>query len=130
MRNLQKKKKRLIKKLNRNRFIEFEGRPKPTERRILFTFLTMMICFGISAYVGCTEFVSLPRTTETGSIAGNPAYEQPDWSYTAGDHMVSALENAMISIGGFFGFLRLIDLMLLFYREDPEQFMKILNDKE
>jgi len=126
----------LKKKLQRSklgRYIDFSTkRPKPSERRILFTMLTMMICFGLSAYVMCTELISVPRKSQDPSwFAGKrDDMEQSDWSYTAGDHKVSALENIIMVLGGFFGFMRLIDLMLLFYREDPERFMKILNDKE
>ncbi len=126
MRNFQidgkrliQKRDRLYKRLNKNRFLDFNS-PKPTQRRLLFTMFTMMLCFGISAYVGCSEYPHVPIKTESKIEYINP-YEPPDWSYKSGDGTISALENVLIVLGGFFGFLRLIDfLMLLVKLEDKK----------
>lgn len=124
MRNFQidgllAKRNRLRRRLSKNKYLDFEP-PKPTQRRLLFTMFTMMLCFGISAYVGCSEYPHVPERTRGTMITSTNRFEPPDWSYKSGDGTISALENVLICLGGFFGFLRLIDFLFLLVKMENQ----------
>lgn len=122
------------------KYIDFSSkRAKPTYRRICFTMATMMLCYGIGAYVGCVDYMSVPVVGTERWMRENPNHtvgtikiEDPKrvWEWDMGNGFMSNLESAVMLLSMFFGFMRTIDLIVLFYREDPEKFMEMLNKQD
>jgi hypothetical protein len=108
------------------RYIDFDTKPqKPSSKRLTFTMATMMLCFGIGAYIGCVDWMSLPRTDSFEWLSENPDYmlglpEFEDKSraleWDMGNGFMSNLETAVMLLSMFFGFLRLLDMLMLFER--------------
>ncbi len=101
------------------------------DRRLLFTFFTMMVCFGIGSYIMCTDLVSVPKKdsalwhelypNHTAGIADKYEQEQRFWEWNLGNHYVSAIENIVMMLTLFFGFMRFVDLNKEFQRVEKER---------
>lgn len=115
--------------LRNNRYIDFKPR-KPSVRRLCFTMITMMLCYGISTYIVVFDLFSVPKTnTLSGHVISlaPDLSEHDDWSWHMGDHKISKTEHIIMVLTGFFGFMRTIDLFIDMYRYNPKKFNSILS---
>lgn len=104
-------------------------------RRLLFTFGTMMLCFSIGSYIMCVDLDSVSQRPLTFEERLNAKYveKQRFWEWDLGNGYVSATENAVMLLTLFFGFMRTVDLLMEFRRIEHDMafawFMNLCDDK-
>jgi hypothetical protein len=102
---------------------------EPTPR-IVFCMITILILWGLGAYVVCGDLTTVPRYGSEAWIRENPnwsvgmkppQYPERFWEWNIGNGFVSNIENIVMMLCLFFGFMRFIDLMKLFHEEEKAQ---------
>ena len=122
------KKRRWAERLSR---IKARFQPEGTEpwnRDMQIIFLTMLIFYGIGSYMvvfdlaqvplyGSPEYLEFHNYTYDNWFWGMPppVYPERFWDFCIGDHFVSNIENIIMHLCLFFGFMRTIDLFRSFY---------------
>lgn len=93
------------------------------DRRLLFTFATMMLCFSIGAYIMCVEMPTIPHRPPTFEEQINAKYveKQRFWEWILGNGYMSASENAVMLLSLFFGYMRIVDLFREYRRVEKER---------
>ena len=86
--------------------------------------LTILILFGIGAYIMVFDLGSVPRD-------GYEIANDPDrfWEINIGNGFVSNIENILMWLGEFFGFMRCLDLIKLIHEEDKKQKWRIFFER-
>lgn len=102
---------------------------EPT-RRIYFCILTIFILWGLGSYVMVIDLGSVPRHGSVEWREQNPnwtvgmrpkQYPERFWEWDIGNGFVSNIENIVMMLCEFFGFMRFIDLMKLWHEEEKLQ---------
>jgi len=111
------------------------------EQRLTFCMATMMLCYGIGCYIMVVDAMSLPvigrhypleylqkhplfwKELNISSIRIHyPPWLREDktrfWEWEMGDHFVSNIENAVMILSLFFGFMRTVDVIALFREKE------------
>lgn len=97
--------------------------------RMNFCMITILILWGVGAYIVCVDLISVPRRTHEWYaqnpdwFAGKPEFPQPErfWEWNMGNGFVSNIEHIVMIVFLFFGFMRFIDLMKLFHEAEKDQ---------
>lgn len=93
------------------------------DRRLLFTFATMMLCFSIGSIIMCMEVPTLSHQPKTFEEQINAKYEEKQrfWEWDLGNGYISACENATMMLSLFFGYMRCMDLFREYRRVEKER---------
>lgn len=96
----------------------------------------MMLCFSIGSVIMCIEEPTLPRHGMSFEESINAKYEEQRrfWEWNLGNGYISPIENAVMMLSLFFGYMRLVDLMREYRRVDKERawlwFWNLCEDNE
>jgi hypothetical protein len=105
---------------------------KNIDNRILFCLITMILCFIITDITLIPDYLKLPdkkkdMTWFSGKYTFNHGKEFNNpkryWEYNPFNGFISPVENMITILCMFFGLLRLVDLMKLFYIKNKKSFL-------
>jgi len=92
--------------------------------RVLFIWVTMVLCYGLGCLMVCVDLASVP-VIDHDYARSHPDwrvtdryYDERSWELRPGDGVVSALESCLLWLGLLFGFMRTIDLLRAYHDED------------
>jgi hypothetical protein len=92
--------------------------------------VTILILWGLGSYVMCGDLMTVPQYGSEAFMRENPnwtmemkprQYPERFWEWNIGNGFVSNIENIVMMLSLFFGFMRFIDLMKLFHEEEKIQ---------
>ena len=94
-------------------------------KKIRFCLICIILLFGVSAWIITPEYVTIPRRDHNPYwFAGEDVfkarinYNPYFWEFSIGNKRLSNLENMIVFLFMLWGFMRMIDIMRLFIRDD------------
>jgi hypothetical protein len=86
----------------------------------------MIVCYSLGSFMVCVDLARVPVVNQD-YARGNPGWRVQDveyprttWGFCLGDGEVTALENILIWLPLFFGFMRTVDFLRADYDEEKE----------
>jgi len=90
-------------------------------KRTVFCMFTILALWGMGSYIVVFDLASVPKVSDDPEwYAGKKTYQDPDrvWEWNIGNGFVSNIENIVMWLCEFFGFLRFLDLIKLFHEDE------------
>ena len=102
-----------------------------TDRELIFNVITLMLCFAVGSSIMIADLMTVPKKGTpqfqemypNWTVGESVKYEEQRrfWEWEMGNGYVSPIENAVMTLALFFGFMRMMDLVFTVQRVEKER---------